>query len=91
MREDLIVFVLVTALTGCGSIGGTIYRPVPYAGVQADVTLAHGGGALGVACVFDLPLSAIVDTPLLVFTLPYAYASHGDEEGWSRWRVGSRP
>jgi len=75
-------------MVGCGSIAGTIIHPVPYAGVQADATLARDGGAKGCICVLDLPATAIVDTVLLIFTFPYAYATWGDRSDWAVWWHG---
>lgn len=85
-----LVFGLFAASGGCGSIIGTSLHVVPYAGVQADAFRVRGGGILGVAAVIDFPFSGVVDTVLLPFTVPYAYAACGSEDGWATWAKASR-
>src|SRR2546430_14865777 len=78
-RLSLLVAVTVTA-AGCGSIGGRGDRrfyPGLYPGVKYDVHyLAHREEntdmqALWWLGVFDVPLSAALDTALLPWDLPY--------------------
>ena len=84
MRKLLILSLsLSVLLTGCGTLVDTFSSgPRIYGGVQWDFELPdayESNVLLIIFMIFDVPLSAVLDTAFLPFTVPYQLLRGGGE------------